>query len=510
MNRNSSSPRSPSQLEPEDFDLFEIPVDAEAAEDLFSMDIEELEAEASEEEEIFDEESAPRIPRPAETEVAIEIVEPCVVLEATGVDIWEWVIDKARRGEAPYIHAQDFSYIQEKTDKFLVDNNIIDNDGNQKRYTSPQLRQKFDNARNRLRKIYKGEKSGIIDRTGYMMPEDNVFFKPKASWGVLPLEAQRSRKFFTNDLPIFPGDPSSNPNAADGASSILPAGVQSNTIPPLPPLPIQQALALLDTPEGGNTQGEGTPARIAHLLRGWNPDRHPSAFSSPSMESILEFSAIDNFSSSYAHWVAPWAVRNVPSDGSCFVYATVVAAAHFHDEFTAYSPQQVRSEIADLIHSSCSRYRSTPSKKKVLSGVGATNVSRTAIVQSQRERWERIASVLGYTAEHIISTLIRVGTPNECSWCGDFGNDLTIIATALNIRILVYVRYNFDERHAIQTTRHGTLRLDTIFEPVAIVEGRSRALPLSVPIFHEENHYQAIVSLPSLHLSEARAILANV
>jgi hypothetical protein len=149
--------------------------------------------EASEEEDEFDRENGPDIPRPVYIDNCT-----CVVLKATGVDIREWVIDKAWRGEAPFMNEDDLQFLLEETDKYLVENKIKDSNGKQERYTLRKLRQKFDNNRNRLREFYDDGRNQLFEATGYRMPKDHAFYKDKKFWGYLPSESERSHHFFFN------------------------------------------------------------------------------------------------------------------------------------------------------------------------------------------------------------------------------------------------------------------------------------------------------------------------
>ncbi len=119
-----------------------------------------------------------------------------------------------------------------------------------------------------------------------------------------------------------------------------------------------------------------------------------------------------------------WTVVDAPGDGNCWIYGLYRSGTRIRT-----NPQECRENICDLL-------------KRVsrLWNEELTLFSREMGLVSQKGvKLKSLSDALHFRSlPEMLSAILRVGTPGNCLWQGDLGEELDLLATILGQSILSF------------------------------------------------------------------------
>ena len=185
-----------------------------------------------------------------------------------------------------------------------------------------------------------------------------------------------------------------------------------------------------------------------------------------------------------------WKIVDVPGDGNCWIYAPVLSMWYNCTSIVSLHCQEYRDKISDLLKHVGDSGGILERRMKRYMGLSS----------SKGKSLENLASCTGFTSLlQMLSKIIRIGTPGQCTWSEDVGEEICLLATVLNVEIIVYVQQSCN---LMQETNDSPLRLthDSILTPAAVHKPfqnftafESQDLHKAPIVFSNGNHFQCLL-----------------
>ena len=188
-----------------------------------------------------------------------------------------------------------------------------------------------------------------------------------------------------------------------------------------------------------------------------------------------------------------WTICDVPGDGNCWIYATVLSHRFIYNETMFCSnvePQEARFRISKYITS--------------ISSMGikkAENICRKLDLKRIFESsvWPELSGILNYgNVLEILSNALSEATPGKFLWAEDIGEELTLVATILDAIILVFHKRTAGSSlsRCIDSRELGKLKISEFHRNIHDIESLSQKIFHHVtPIFRHNYHFQALLPL---------------
>ncbi len=124
-----------------------------------------------------------------------------------------------------------------------------------------------------------------------------------------------------------------------------------------------------------------------------------------------------------------WTVVDVPGDGNCWIYATLISGYYITGTRIRMNPQECRDQISDLLM----RVSRLPSEHITMF------LKEMHLVSTKGVKLKSLSDALHFrNLPEMLSALLRVGTPGSCLWQGDLGEELDLLATILRQSIISF------------------------------------------------------------------------
>lgn len=212
-----------------------------------------------------------------------------------------------------------------------------------------------------------------------------------------------------------------------------------------------------------------------------------SMLASTNNSNTLTFSRILNFN--IVPDVKLWTIIDIPGDGNCWIYATVLSMYYCSlllGQILRTEPQICRNNISSLLLNIADLDEET--RRNFLRHMNL-DTSQPGVLLEQVARCSGYANSL-----HMMSLLLRIGTPHCCLWTGDTGEELSLLALILNQDIVTFSappsQPSFPRDFLLSNI--GNLYAGPTYRPYRNVSIEQPYVNFRIPIlFRGGNHHQA-------------------
>ena len=185
-----------------------------------------------------------------------------------------------------------------------------------------------------------------------------------------------------------------------------------------------------------------------------------------------------------------WKTIDVPGDGNCWVYSTILSNWYLSHENVTLESQFYRDSMCTLVKDISKLDKDTVAFFERELGLRSHN----------GKALEKLSSLFDYPSVlSMFAEVLKVGTPNNCCWSSDFGDELRVLATILKATIVVFVRFTLSgdeckEKTAYLLSESLELRHASYYEPLTWLYTSNELQQRKIPIlFVNGNHFQALL-----------------